>query len=348
METPSVAPNTLPTISRRSTAAGTNGSATTSEAGSHATPATAAGSKVVRHDGSDRYATMAAAVEAAFEKSDWVIVASGESYPDALSAVALAGAHDAPVILTARNSLPSQAVAQIRRLGATHAIIVGGESSVTRAVEDALKGIVGDVSRVTGADRTATSVAALRALRSAKSTSDTLIVASGSTFADALSAGPWAWRTSSPIVLTDSRGMLSDEAVSAIKADGHFRRVLLVGGKDAVSDAIRNQLKGDLAYIRTGGADRYDTSLEMAKFATSNGLDWQSPMIATGDDFADALAGAAPAGKLGSPLLLIGPHDEGAVSELARHTTDLRRAHVLGGISAVPTSVEDALKAALS
>lgn len=57
-------------------------------------------SKASRLAGSDRYATSAALSSAAFTSSDWAVVATGSSFPDALAASAIAGAHNAPAVLT--------------------------------------------------------------------------------------------------------------------------------------------------------------------------------------------------------------------------------------------------------
>ena len=142
--------------------------------------------------------------------------------------------------------------------------------------------------------------------------------------------------------------MLTPEAVTAIVSDGGFKRVLLVGGDKAVSNSVRGQLGDGFTYVRAGGSDRYQTSLKMAEFATANGLGWQNPLVATGRDFADALSGAAPAGKLGSLILIVDDTGKTAADEISRHGSEVKHVHVLGGTAAVPQSVTDSLDSALS
>ena len=291
---------------------------------------------------------MSEAVSAGFDKSDWVIVASGENFPDALSAIALAGSYNAPVVLTSSGELSGQAAAQLRRLSASHVIIVGGDSAVSSRVEKQIADIVGDVTRVSGTDRAQTSVRVMERLRPGRKGSGTVIIASGTSFADALSAGPWAWKTSTPIILAGSDGRLSSEAVNAIKRRGDISRVLFVGGESVVSDAIKNQLGDGYTYVRKGGADRYETSALMAEFSCENGLDWHAPVVATGTDFADALAGAPLAGKVGSPLLLADKTGGKAADAVARNAKSVRQVYVLGGESAVPDAAEKALTRSLS
>ena len=58
------------------------------------------------------------------------------------------------------------------------------------------------------------------------------------------------------------------------------------------------------------GASRYDTAVEASKFAYPNGLQgldadgYKTVIVATGQDFPDALSGAALAGAVNGPLLL--------------------------------------------
>lgn len=66
--------------------------------------------------------------------SDKVILASGANYPDALSASALAGAYDAPIILTDPTELSSKAAATIKQLGPSTIYVVGGPSAVSDEV----------------------------------------------------------------------------------------------------------------------------------------------------------------------------------------------------------------------
>src|SRR5206468_462556 len=101
-------------------------------------------SSVERLAGADRYAT-AAAVANAVGRSEIVLVASGETFPDALAA----GALGLPVLLTQRTSLPDVTRAAI---GTAHPVVVGGPVAVAN-------GVVPGAERVAGADRYATSAA---------------------------------------------------------------------------------------------------------------------------------------------------------------------------------------------
>lgn len=298
-------------------------------------------SGISRISGQDRYDTMRETVLSAFGKSDWAILASGGDFADALAAQALAGARRAPVVLTARDRLSPQARDVLERLGSRHVVVVGGQSAVSEAALSEARSVSGDAVRVAGTDRYATSLAALRAAREAGSASDTVLVATGTDFADALSAGPLSWKAASPVVLVGPDGTLGADALSAIRSDPRIRRVVLLGGESVVSEAVRSQLGSGYTYVRLGGKDRYQTSTAVASWAATQGLGWANPHVATGADFADALAGAAAAGSRSSCLLLADGASSPTLAELKGHAGEVRSVTLLGGKRALAAEVED-------
>src|SRR5690606_7842062 len=79
----------------------------------------------------------------------------------------------------------------------------------------------------------------------------------------------------------------------------------IAGGTGAVTAAIEQQLKaifGSADVLRTSGANRYQTAVAI------NAAEFDAAPIAylaTGADFADALAGVALAGRDGAPLFTV-------------------------------------------
>ena len=346
--TPSLVPTLAPVPSGRTAPSYASGGYVSSHPSDSGTATQATSGKAVRRvAGADRYETMEAAVRDGFERSDWVVVATGEGFADALSAASVAGAHRAPVVLTGSGALSPQARRAIGRLGATHAVVCGGPLAVGETVVGELEGLGLDVTRVAGADRWATSAAALGATLAAGRSPDTVLVATGSSFADALSAGPYCWASPAPVLLARD-GALTEEGVEAVRSLAGVRRVVLLGGEAAVSDMVRTQLGDAYEYVRLGGADRYETSAAVAAWACGQGLSWRTPIVATGAGFADALSGAALAGSLGSPLLLAGGQGESAASQLSEHRADVRSLCALGGEAAVSPSLLEALTRAIS
>ena len=270
-----------------------------------------------------------------FSSTEWVIVATGDSFPDALSAAPIAGTMKCPVVLTSGTSLSPEAANEIRRLGADLAFIVGGTASVSPSVQNSIESLGVTVSRLAGSDRVETSLCVLEMM---KGVSDTVVLASGDSFPDALSIGPWCWKNMVPIVLCRS-GMLSDAAVSKIKSDPKITKVVIVGGTSSVSDTVKSQLGSGYNYMRLGGADRYQTSCKIADWSTLLGLNWSTPLLATGANFPDALAGAALAGAKGVPLLLVSSSSESPTIMVNTHSSEVSQLIALGGESSLPSAV---------
>ncbi len=192
-----------------------------------------------RLSGDTRLDTMKAISGAGFDKADTVIIASSANFPDALSATSLAGCYQAPVLLTDKDSLSSQTKSEIERLGATKAIIAGGDAAVSVNIENQISEISGmKVERLSGDTRYETSLAIYNSLTKTD-WSKTAIVASGEGFADALSISSYAYATKSPIFLTGRTG-LTDDIVTAIQ-EGGFERVVIVGGTSPIPASIEKK-----------------------------------------------------------------------------------------------------------
>lgn len=155
------------------------------------------------------------------------------------------------------------------------------------------------VHRIAGSDRYATSIAASQARWSTASSIDgapandraqAVVLARGDAFPDALAGVPLAAYKHGPLLLTDpaalSRPTL-DEIRRVLPADGNHT-VYILGGNAAVSPSIAAELH-TLGYnvVRFGGTDRYGTALQIAHLGIG---DPEHLIIATGGDFADALA----------------------------------------------------------
>lgn len=305
-----------------------------------ATEALALQVNVQRVAGDTRYDTMSELISnvGGWSASDKVILASGANYPDALSASALAGAYDAPIILTDPTELSSKAAATIKQLGPSTIYVVGGPSAVSDEVLQAASNICGsNTIRLYGSTRYET---ILEILRQCNSSSDTVIVATGSNYADSLSISPFAYVTKSPIVLCDPYGGITQETVEAIRAGG-FSRAILVGGNAAVPDVVIPQLNN--ANIATDGIRRlsgatcYETSTQITAFEISETSLFTADQLgfATGSNYADALAMGPCMGRINSPLLLVDNGAQTVCAYIERFKGNVGNAFVAGGINAV-------------
>jgi putative cell wall-binding protein len=94
-----------------------------------------AGGGATRIAGADRYATAAAIAGAAFPGgAPTAYLASGEAFPDALSAGPAAAVRGGPVLLAKANQLPTATGRELDRLRISRLVVVGGPSVVSDAV----------------------------------------------------------------------------------------------------------------------------------------------------------------------------------------------------------------------
>ncbi|MBS3974665.1 MAG: cell wall-binding repeat-containing protein [Actinobacteria bacterium] len=241
-----------------------------------------------------------------------VVIATGRDFPDALGGTALAGALDGPVLLVEPTSIPAAVMAEIRRLGAARAIILGGTGVVSEGVESTLRTELGagNVSRIGGKDRyvTANAVAAeVRKLLGANY-AGRVFVATGGNFPDALAAAPLAAAKGWPIYLAHPRTGLSEGTKAAMTDVTDVTDVLILGGTGVVSPATESYLDGRFGANRVDrlhGRDRYKTAVAISSWAVANaGQKWNRVGITNSHDFPDALAGGVLQGKAGSVMLL--------------------------------------------
>lgn len=251
--------------------------------------------------GTDRYDTNVQVSEALFDEGTNVFLASGAGFVDALAAGPAAAAEDASLLLTPSDRLLDVTIGELERLAPETITIVGGEPSVSAAVEADLARLLpgATIERIAGADRFET--AALLALESFGS-ADGAFLASGVSFPDALSAsGVAAQRGDVPVLLTRP-DVLPEVTASALDELGVVD-VAVLGSRVTVSDAVVRQARelGDV--VRVAGADRYATNALMVQTFALPTAD-QPIAIASGANFPDALSATAVAGQLGAPVLL--------------------------------------------
>ena len=142
--------------------------------------------------------------------------------------------------------------------------------------------------RIGGANRFETAVKVAERLKDKLGVGrfNNIIVASGGDFADALSAAPLASEKDAPILVVNG---YNEDYVKAyidenLSPDG---RVYIIGETAAVPAEFEKSLSSHKV-TRLGGADRYETNLEVLKALNLSGE--SEIMIASGLDYADALS----------------------------------------------------------
>jgi putative cell wall-binding protein len=272
----------------------------------HDTPALSVLPAPGRIAGADRYEQAVRASALTFPTAAIVYLASGESFPDALSAASVAGIARSPLLLVPRERVPDTVIEEIRRTGATTAVIVGGRSAVDDAVllelSRRLTGVT--VTRVEGDDRHDTSRRLITDELVGVPGARALMLASGSDFPDALSAAAPAGALGAPVLLVDGKQSVPTPAEDMFLDRLGPASALIVGGPSSVSPALQATLTARFPLERLSGADRYSTGVVVNHRAFSTA---SRAFLASGTGFPDALSGGPIAARWGAPLFVVQP-----------------------------------------
>ncbi len=199
------------------------------------------------------------------------------------------------------------------------------------------------VVRVAGADRYATGVEGSK--KAFPSGADTVVIATGANWPDALGGSALAGACEGPLLLVKPTSLptaVRDEIIR-LKAN----KAYVLGGTAALSPAVEDALKtllGSGNVTRLAGSTRYATARAVAdEVIKVAGPEYDgTAFVSTGGNFPDALAASPLAAAKVWPILLANP-SSGALYVPAATT----KAYILGGEGAVSAAVETSLKTKL-
>lgn len=197
----------------------------------------------------------------------------------------------------------------------------------------------GEVIRLSGSGRYETGYAVADALKEVLGVEkfETVVIATGNKFADALSGSYLASMKQAPILLTNEKQTQITKLHDYIKKNVvKGGKIYILGGTGAVPDSVEKLLKTDYQVKRLKGATRYETNLAILKEA---GIAGDQLIVATGQKFADSLS--ASAARL--PILLVKP-DETLTKEQKAVLRNIKTIYVIGGEGAVSSAYEKELK----
>ena len=186
--------------------------------------------------GADRFETSRMIAQYAFPGVRAAYLATGSSFPDALSAGAAAGSRRVPVVLVnSNNAYVDQPTAEL--LWAMDDIaVVGGPAAIPASFVSSLSSLSSNpIRRLAGDDRFLTSVAIND---DAFPASTTAYLATGVSFPDALAGAAAAGVTKSPLYVSFT-GCVPAAVKSSIIAKG-ASTVVLLGGEVALSQNVKS------------------------------------------------------------------------------------------------------------
>jgi len=204
--------------------------------------------------------------------------------------------------------------------------------------DDDVGAVCDDVDRIWGADRYETSAAVSRM---AFESANTVFLASGAKFPDALVAAAAGGNLDAPVLLTGKDALPPATVAELTRLSPST--VYIAGGTAVVSAAVEQQVAAlGLSVKRLAGANRYETAGEVSTtiFPTATAI-----IVASGENFPDALVGAVAAGYHDYPVLLTGKDHvpQATIDEVQRLSPTAIL--IIGGTAAVSEKVATELEA---
>ncbi|MGR7915346.1 leucine-rich repeat protein [Finegoldia sp. P1-F-LS] len=271
--------------------------------------------------GADRINTAVEVSKKYYKSAETVIIANYEKFADSLSASALSKALKAPILLVQKDQLDSVVAQEIKRLGAKNVVVIGGDHSVDKAKNSLSKY---NVQTIAGSDRYETSAKIAQEIIKRTGTTQA-VIASGETFADALTVAPLANKNNMPILLVQPNNIpkATQEVLKQIK------NTIIVGGEKTISNQVANKLPNA---TRIAGANRYETAKKIYEYGFK---DRTEVNIANGTNFADSLV----IGSIDCPILLAESNEVPESTKQAIKDSKFEKVNVFGGENSIDESV---------
>jgi putative cell wall-binding protein len=316
--------------------------------------------------GSDRFSTAAQIADRRFLNATEALIVNGRSFPDGLVASSWSfGIY--PILLVETDRVPTATRTRLASMGNLQMVrVIGGPGVITDETLAELGGIAkvanpaAVVERVWGSNRyqTAIAVANMVANTGVPAPLQQVILAVGTDFPDALSAGALSAGLGIPMLLTNGTTLRRDVRDWLINRPD-LTEVLVVGGPTVVPDAVigeinalRNRNGGAIRARRLAGDSRFATAVAVANEIISRSpISPNAPprvVVVNGRDFPDALAAGPLAGNLGVPILLTDTDRLPRATRewLVTHAGTIFEVVIIGGETVVSTVVADQIRAA--
>ncbi|MGP1555815.1 cell wall-binding repeat-containing protein [Peptostreptococcus stomatis] len=236
---------------------------------------------------------------------------NGYQFSDALSIAPVAAANNEGIVLATKGSVD----ASLSKQGINEVTLVGGENSISSSVE---KGLASKfkTKRIAGTDRYKTSEMIVESTGKKE-----VGVATGKDFPDALSSGAFLAKKDLPLLLVNGKTQTS--------LPQGLKGLYTFGGKSSVANDFGK---------RIAGANRYETSEKIAEELGKSDV----VVLASGTNFADALAAAPLAKKMNAPIVLV---KKDSLSENAKKLVkEAKKVYVIGGENTISNKLVDEIK----
>lgn len=229
---------------------------------------------------------------------------------------------------------------------------VTGDATYTAVFKAVEIPVEDEVERIWGKSRYKTSLAIADELKAELGIAkfNTVIIANGDNFPDALAGSYLASKKNAPILMTNpyetAAKVASDPASTNAIVQKYIEKnlvakgkVYILGGSAAVPQYVEDNLKkAGYSVERLSGKGRYDTNLAILNEA---GVSNEALLVCTGTNFADSLSASAT----GLPILLVNPDSQKLTDAQIKFLNEKKRdIYIIGGTGAVSDTYLSALK----
>lgn len=296
-----------------------------------------------RLQGVDRYETAKAISERVnFGTVSNVILASGNNYPDALSASSLAHKLAAPILLVDSTAQSSNIAFDYIKthLGPTgHIYLMGGIGVIGTDFIERLNGMGFSSLQITqlgGNDRYETSSLIANQLNVIEGS--TAIITTGEDFRDALAISSFAANVNWPILLTAHDRL--PESIKTFLLAENPSEIFLIGDNNSVNLSVESSIKLLMPNSKLIRINGNNFAHEESILFTSLAPNPKQLYIASSVVFADSLSGSALASQDNSPIILLNPNDPIPI-DIANYIRSIPQVPItaLGGSGAIPPTL---------
>lgn len=220
----------------------------------------------MRIAGYDRYET-AIKIAQQLNMPSELIVTIGEDYPDALSIAPIAASKQIPIILVPKVNMPNSVKNYIATLSVTKTYVIG-DSSI---IDDSVYNQFTNPERIVGVDKYERNIA-INQKFSNDFNPNSICLATGEGFADALTGAVYASRENAPIILVKNSSSSANTKSYYQNRYANADKVYVFGGTAVVSDKVVQNLSDNTLEGNSSITNPAADTAGLSKLYTEDGI----------------------------------------------------------------------------
>ncbi|SHH23899.1 cell wall-binding repeat-containing protein [Desulfosporosinus lacus] len=220
----------------------------------------------IRIAGYDRYDT-AIKIAQQLNMPSELIVTTGEDYPDALSIAPIAALKQIPIILVPKDNIPDVVKNYIATLNVSKTYVIGDSNIINDSVFNQLI----NPERIVGANKYERNIAINQKFGN-DFNANSICLATGEGFADALTGALYASKVKAPIILVNNSSPLATTKNYYKNRYANADEIYVFGGTAVVSDNLIQSLSDNTLEENSSVTNPTNNTTDLSKLYTENGI----------------------------------------------------------------------------